>query len=81
MPRFSGGNNRFKFRKKKKCPFCKDKVQYFDYKDVQTLERFINEKGKIAPRRSSGCCAKHQRKIAEAIKKARNIALLPFIRG
>lgn len=73
--------NKFKFRKKKKCSFCKDNVKYFDYKDVDLLERFINEKGKIQARRSSGCCAKHQRKITDAIKKARSIALLPYTRG
>lgn len=65
--------------KKKTCRFCTDKVEEIDYKDVAQLSRFITERGKIASRRSSGVCAKHQRKLASAIKRARYIALLPFI--
>lgn len=65
-------------RKKKVCGFCMDKVQHIDYKDVNVLKKYITERGKILPRRISGNCAKHQRMLTLAIKRARNIALLPF---
>ena len=64
--------------RKKVCSFCVDKVETIDYKDVAKLRRFITERGKILPRRISGNCAKHQRQVTVAIKRARNIALLPF---
>jgi small subunit ribosomal protein S18 len=64
--------------RRKVCSFCVDKVEHIDYKDVAKLRRFITERGKILPRRISGNCAKHQRKVTVAIKRARNIALLPF---
>lgn len=64
--------------RKKVCAFCVDKVDYIDYKDAAKLRRFITERGKILPRRISGNCAKHQRQVTVAIKRARNIALLPF---
>lgn len=64
--------------KKKVCSFCVDKVESIDYKDVAKLKRYITERGKILPRRISGNCAKHQRQVTVAIKRARNIALLPF---
>ena len=64
--------------KKKVCSFCVDKVEAIDYKDVAKLRRFVTERGKILPRRISGNCAKHQRQVTIAIKRARNIALLPF---
>ena len=64
--------------RKKVCSFCVDKVEAIDYKDVAKLSRFITERGKILPRRISGNCAKHQRQVTVAIKRARNIALLPF---
>ena len=64
--------------KKKVCKFCVEKIDEIDYKDVQKLKRFITEKGKILPRRMSGVCAKHQRILASAIKRARLVALLPF---
>jgi small subunit ribosomal protein S18 len=60
------------------CPFCGDEAIAIDYKDPQSLKYFITERGKIVPRRISGACAKHQRKLTLAIKRARNIALLPF---
>ena len=63
---------------KKVCSFCVDKVEQIDYKDVAKLRRYITERGKILPRRISGNCAKHQRQVTVAIKRARNIALLPF---
>jgi small subunit ribosomal protein S18 len=64
--------------KKKVCSFCADKVESIDYKDVSKLRKFVSERGKILPRRISGNCAKHQRQLTIAIKRARNIALLPF---
>lgn len=65
--------------KKKVCMFCVDKVEYIDYKDTAKLRRYITERGKIVPRRISGNCAKHQRQLTTAIKRARIIALLPFV--
>ena len=65
--------------KKKVCAFCAEKLQDIDYKDIPRLKRFISEKGKILPRRTTGTCAKHQREIATAIKRARIMALLPFV--
>ena len=64
--------------KKKVCSFCVDKVEAIDYKDVPKLRRYVTERGKILPRRISGNCAKLQRQVTVAIKRARNIALLPF---
>lgn len=64
--------------KRKVCNFCADKVETIDYKDVAKLRRFITERGKILPRRISGNCARHQRQVTLAIKRSRNIALLPF---
>ena len=68
------------FFKKKVCRFCSQKLK-IDYKDADTLRRFITERGKILPRRITGSCAKHQRALALAIKQARSIALLPFVSG
>ena len=64
--------------KKKVCIFCENKSKAIDYKDVATLKRFVTEKGKIVPCRQTGTCPKHQRELTVAIKRARNIALLPF---
>lgn len=64
--------------RKKVCAFCVEKVESIDYKDIGRLRKFITERGKILPRRISGNCAKHQRQVTVAIKRARNIALLPF---
>lgn len=66
--------------RKRVCRFCRDKVKDIDYKDLDILQRFITEKGRILTSRISGNCAKHQRKIAESIKRARFIALLPFVK-
>ncbi len=66
------------FRRKKVCRFCVEKVDDINYKDVKLLSAFITERGKIIPRRLSGVCAPHQRRLSNAIKQARNIALLPF---
>ncbi len=60
------------------CQFCSDKNLVIDYKNVELMSRYINETGKIRPRRQTGACAKHQREIAKAVKNARHIALLPF---
>ncbi len=65
-------------RRRKVCSFCVDKVSGIDYKDGAKLKRYITERGKILPRRISGTCAKHQRQLTIAIKRARNIALLPY---
>src|ERR1700675_934228 len=66
------------FRRKKMCRFCVDRIDDINYKDTRLLGSFISERGKITPRRISGVCAPHQRRLAEAIKQARNIALVPF---
>ncbi len=66
------------FYKKKVCYFCKNKDAVIDYKDVSLMKRFISESGKISPRRFTGTCAKHQRKLATEIKKARQMALIHF---
>lgn len=71
-----------KFKKqprKKVCTFCVDKVDYIDYKDTNKLRKFITEKGKIVPRRQTGLCAKHQRELTTAIKRARFMGLLPYV--
>lgn len=65
--------------KKKVCMFCVDKVESIDYKDTAKLRRYVSERGKIIPRRISGNCAKHQRQLTVAVKRARQIALLPFV--
>jgi small subunit ribosomal protein S18 len=66
-------------RQRKSCKFCADKVDYIDYKDAKTLMSYIPERGKILPRRISGTCSPHQRMLANAIKRARIAALLPFV--
>jgi small subunit ribosomal protein S18 len=65
--------------KKKVCLFCQNKDEKIDYKDINKIKRFITEKGKIIPRRQTGVCSYHQRELAEAIKRARTMALLPFL--
>ena len=65
--------------RRKVCAFCVDKVQHIDYKDVGRLRRFTSERGKILPRRMTGTCAKHQRQLSTAIKRARTIALMPYV--
>jgi small subunit ribosomal protein S18 len=66
------------FGRKKVCRFCADKIKLVDFKDQNTLKYFVTERGKIIPRRISGNCAKHQRQVALAIKRARNVALIPY---
>ena len=74
-----GGFRRGGFRRRKVCRFCVDKIDYIDYKDVRVLMMAIPERGKIQPRRLSGTCAKHQRKLTTAIKRARQLALIPYV--
>lgn len=64
--------------KRKVCAFCSEKAETIDYKDVAKLRKYVTERGKILPRRISGTCAKHQRQLTDAVKRSRNIALLPF---
>jgi small subunit ribosomal protein S18 len=74
------GGRKF-FRRKKVCKFCTEKIDNINYKDVRLLSGFVAESGKIVPRRLTGVCTPHQRRVTEAIKQARNIALLPFAAG
>ncbi|MBW3577298.1 MAG: 30S ribosomal protein S18 [Actinobacteria bacterium] len=64
--------------KPKVCQFCRERVEYIDYKDLQTLKSYLNERGKIKARRSSGACPQHQRQLAQAVKNAREMALMPY---
>ena len=66
-------------KRRKVCQFCVDKAEYIDYKDTVKLKRYLSERGKILPRRTTGVCAMHQRELTEAIKRARQIALLPYV--
>ena len=66
-------------RRKKVCVFCVEKTDEVDYKDIAKLRKYVTEKGKIVPRRMSGVCAKHQRVVTEAVKRAREMALLPYV--
>ncbi len=68
-------------RGRKPCPICESSIRFIDYKDERLLSRFTTERGKILPSRLSGICARHQRQLSTAIKRARYIALLPFIKG
>ncbi len=72
------GAGRFGPRRSKLCNFCLDKVKEVPYKDSELLRRYLTERGKIRPRRQTGTCAKHQRSLARAVKRARHLALLPF---
>ena len=72
--------NNFRGKRKKTCYFTDNKIENIDYKDVEILRKYINDKGKILPRRVTGTSAKYQRKLAIAIKRARHMALLPFVR-
>ena len=74
---FRGGRNNRRGRRRV-CSFCVDKAECIDYKDTAKLRKYITERGKILPRRISGNCAKHQRELTEAIKRARIVALLPY---
>lgn len=70
--------NRGRKARKKVCGFCVDKVENIDYKDIARLRRYMSERGKILPRRVTGTCAKHQRELTTAIKRARHVALMPY---
>ena len=73
-------HDKSKVRKRRKvCQFCVDKCQHIDYKDTAKLRRYMSERSKILPRRATGTCAEHQRQLTEAIKRARQIALLPYV--
>ena len=74
-----GGDRRFRRPKRKVCAFCVDKVTHIDYKDYNRLRDFVSDRGKILKRRQTGTCARHQRALANAVKRARHIALLPFV--
>jgi small subunit ribosomal protein S18 len=73
-----GGGGRKYFRRKKVCKFCVEKIEAINYKDIRLLAQFVAESGRIVPRRLTGVCTPHQRRVSLAIKQARNIALLPF---
>jgi len=73
------GQRRTLFRRRKVCKFCADKIDDINYKDVKLIRPFVPERGKILPRRISGTCAMHQRKLQTAIKRARQIALIPYV--
>ena len=73
-----GGGGRKFFRRKKVCKFCTEKIDAISYRDVRLLQGFVAERGKIVPRRLTGVCTRHQRKVSQAIKQSRNIALLAF---
>ena len=79
MERPERGNRGGRKGRKKVCNFCVDKVETIDYKDVARLRRYVSERAKILPRRVTGTCARHQRDLTVAIKRARQIALLPFV--
>ena len=72
------GDKSFRRPRKKVCVFCAERIDTIDYKDVEKLKKYVSDKGKILPRRVTGCCAKHQRKVTVAVKRARTIALLPY---
>ncbi len=76
-----GGGGGFGGRRRKVCIFCVDHIEFIDYKEVGRLRRYISERGKIEPRRKTGTCAKHQRSLSNALKRARHIALLPYTGG
>jgi small subunit ribosomal protein S18 len=73
------GGRRYFYRRKRVCRFCSEKIDYIDFKDVALLQSFVPERGRILPRRITGTCAWHQRKLGTALKKARIAALIPFV--
>ncbi len=75
--RFGGGGGRY-YPRRKVCNFCMDQIEDIDYKDIGRLRRYVSDRGKIEPRRQTGTCAKHQRALAVAIKRARHVALVSF---
>ncbi len=79
-PKKKGEKREKRPMRKKKCKFCLDRVTHIDYKDERRIRRFMTDRGKITPRRITGTCAKHQRMLAMAVKRARLIALVPYVR-
>ena len=79
-PKSKGKKDRPPHYRRRPCKFCKDNIHSVDYKDENYLRKFMTERGKITPRRITGTCAKHQRILTAAIKRARQIALVPFVR-
>jgi len=76
----NGANSKMRPHKRKKvCQFCTDKMIHIDYKDTARLRKYLSERSKILPRRTTGACAMHQRQLTEAVKRARQIALLPYV--
>jgi small subunit ribosomal protein S18 len=73
------GGRRYFYRRKRACRFCSEKIDYIDFKDVQLLQSFVPERGRIMPRRITGTCAWHQRKLGTALKRARIAALIPYV--
>ncbi len=80
-PTRGGGPRTFRRTRPKACQFCVDKIESINYKDVDKLRTLVTDRGKIRPRNQTGTCAAHQRKVALAIKRARNMAFLPFVAG
>lgn len=68
-----------RFQRRRFCKFCADKIEFIDYKDIRVLRHYLSERGKMTAARMTGTCARHQRELTRAVKRARNIALLPFI--
>jgi len=77
--RYGGGSGQSRFKKRKRCPFMIAGIKEIDYKDTETLKKFITDRGKILPRRITGVSALYQKKLSNAIKRARHMALLPFV--
>jgi small subunit ribosomal protein S18 len=76
-----GGGRKQYFRRRKVCKFCEEKIDFIDYKDVRMVSQFVSDRGKILPRRLTGTCSPHQRLLTVAIKRARNLAFVPFAAG
>ena len=79
MPYDKSNGSQKPHKRKKVCQFCVDKSEYIDYKDTAKLHKYLSERSKILPRRTTGTCAYHQRQLTEAIKRARQVALLPYV--
>ena len=80
-PGGAGGGRKQYFRRRKVCKFCEEKIDVIDYKDIRLVSQFVSDRGKILPRRLTGTCSPHQRLLTVAIKRARNLAFIPFASG
>jgi small subunit ribosomal protein S18 len=80
-PAAAGGGRKQYFRRRKVCKFCEEKIDVIDYKDIRLVSQFVSDRGKILPRRLTGTCSPHQRLLTVAIKRARNLAFIPFAAG